>query len=257
MGVNFFFAKGLTYLFIVTNTSSDDTPDLILDGITDTVLDNATVQAALIAAGGDILTDTEVVNFSVDYVIQGSDPSPLVNVVEVHYHPDGFPNDVWDDDDHELTIIYPDTACAAESVGVHRFIPVPGSWFTYVHYTRGSGVGSPVSYPIYADQIHQSGTLYIYEEGGILYVNYTLDGAESNGTNWYGISSYHLEVVDNFDDFDPIRSKGGEGSARPGQCEYSGNVGMVTATGYIETEDISGYADDEIHIFAHSIMWWY
>lgn len=71
---------------------------------------------------------------------------------------------------------------------------------------------------------------------------------------WLGISEYHLQVEDVFSGFDSILTRGG--SPSPGQCEYSGNLAMVYETGFMGVEDISGY-DDEIFIFAHSVMWWY
>ena len=43
-------------------------------------------------------------SFGVSYTVQQSDPDPLVNVVTVHYHPAGFPNDVSDTDDHSLEV---------------------------------------------------------------------------------------------------------------------------------------------------------
>jgi uncharacterized repeat protein (TIGR01451 family) len=40
--------------------------------------------------------------------VQAGDPDPLWNEVEVHYNPDGFPNDISAEDDHEVELFQPD-----------------------------------------------------------------------------------------------------------------------------------------------------
>jgi hypothetical protein len=92
----------ITYFFTINNLSSDDSPNLILDSVSDTIIGDLTAAAA--AAGCGSLGFGGTCNFSADYTIAFDDPSPLVNVVTVHYHPDGFPNDITDDDDHSLDI---------------------------------------------------------------------------------------------------------------------------------------------------------
>ncbi|MCH7998873.1 MAG: choice-of-anchor D domain-containing protein, partial [Chloroflexi bacterium] len=104
----------VTYDFTITNTGSHDSPDLVLDSVSDTVLGNLTAAAtgagcgALAPETSDSAGDGESCSFSVDYTIQGQDPDPLVNVVTVNYHPDGFPNDISDSDDHSLNLFQPD-----------------------------------------------------------------------------------------------------------------------------------------------------
>jgi hypothetical protein len=100
----------VTYNFTITNTGSSDSPDLILDSVTDTVIGDITADAV---AGGcsTLATPGGSCNFTADYTIQAGDSNPLVNVVTVHYHPDGFPNDVTDDDDHSLEIIFQGESC--------------------------------------------------------------------------------------------------------------------------------------------------
>ncbi len=97
----------ITYYFTINNLSSDDSPDLVLASVTDTVLGDLTAAAA--AGGCGTLGYLGTCNFSADYTIQFDDPSPLVNVVTVLYHPDPFPNDVSDDDDH--TVLIPILGC--------------------------------------------------------------------------------------------------------------------------------------------------
>jgi uncharacterized repeat protein (TIGR01451 family) len=86
----------ITYTFTITNTSSSDAPDLIFDSISDTVLGDLSAEAG--AAGCGTLATGGSCNFSVDRDIAGTDPDPLNNVVTVHYHPEGFPNDITDND---------------------------------------------------------------------------------------------------------------------------------------------------------------
>jgi hypothetical protein len=92
----------ITYNFTINNLSSIDGPNLILDSVTDTVLGDLTATAS--ANGCGSLAPGGSCSFTFDYTIQNTDPSPLVNVVTVHYHPDGFPNDITDNDSHSVQI---------------------------------------------------------------------------------------------------------------------------------------------------------
>ncbi|MGE5893877.1 MAG: hypothetical protein ACM34I_07465, partial [bacterium] len=92
----------ITYSFTINNLSSADSPDLILNSVTDTVLGDLTATA--VANGCDILASGGTCSFTFNYTVQVTDPNPLVNVVAVHYNPNGFPNDITDDDDHTLLI---------------------------------------------------------------------------------------------------------------------------------------------------------
>jgi hypothetical protein len=94
------------YTFTVTNTSSDDTPDLLLDSLDDTVLG---VLTGYIPVGGDVLSFEESYTFSVDRAVLDTDPDPLPNTVTVHYHPEGFSNDITDSASEEVDIIHPHT----------------------------------------------------------------------------------------------------------------------------------------------------
>ncbi len=91
----------VTYSFTINNLSSGDSPNLILNSVTDTVLGNLTAAATpncgTLASGGSC-------SFTFNYTIPSSGPNPIVNVVTVHYKPAGFPNDITDDDDHTLNI---------------------------------------------------------------------------------------------------------------------------------------------------------
>jgi uncharacterized repeat protein (TIGR01451 family) len=93
----------ITYNFTINNTSSTDSPNLVLDSIGDTILGDLT-GAQSPAACDTLATPGGSCTFSVNYTVQQSDPDPLVNVVTVHYHPAEFPNDVSDTDDHSVEI---------------------------------------------------------------------------------------------------------------------------------------------------------
>jgi hypothetical protein len=96
----------ITFHFTITNTSDGDlttpalddpngnTPDLIFDSISDPFLGDLT--ANVIAAGLNVLDFSETGSFDVNYTVQAKDAPSLTNTVTVHYHPDGFPNDVKD-----------------------------------------------------------------------------------------------------------------------------------------------------------------
>ncbi len=98
----------VTYNFTITNTSSGDSPNLILDSVTDTLLGDLTGNA--IAAGCGSLTSGASCGFSVVRTVQEGDPDPLPNTVTVHFHPDGFPNDISASDDHSVDLVHPGLA---------------------------------------------------------------------------------------------------------------------------------------------------
>jgi Domain of unknown function DUF11 len=94
----------VTYTFKITNMSSDDSPNLTLASISDDVIGNLSAQAT--AAGCDVLTDDEVCSFQVTRTV-GDDPDPLVNTVDVLYHPVGFPNNITASDMHSVNLFQP------------------------------------------------------------------------------------------------------------------------------------------------------
>ncbi|MGQ0791214.1 MAG: DUF7507 domain-containing protein, partial [Nitrosopumilaceae archaeon] len=94
----------VTYDFIITNTGSPDSPDLVYDSAIDSLigpLDAVALPDCAVLAPGDSCS------FSVTRTVVITDPDPLDNTVTVHYHPDGFPNDVTDSDSHSVDIIVP------------------------------------------------------------------------------------------------------------------------------------------------------
>lgn len=89
------------YTITITNTSSPGSPNLIKDSISDTLLTLSPPAAC------DSLVPGASCTITASYVVQPGDPDPLVNTVEVHYHPDGFPIDVWASDFHSVNLFEP------------------------------------------------------------------------------------------------------------------------------------------------------
>jgi len=91
----------VTYTIEVCNTSSMDTPNLIKDSVTDTVI------AGVDAAFGASLVAGACESHDFTRTVQAGDPDPLLNVATAHYHPDGFPNDITASDDHSVDLVHP------------------------------------------------------------------------------------------------------------------------------------------------------
>jgi uncharacterized repeat protein (TIGR01451 family) len=100
----------VTYHVTITNTSSDDTPNMSLVSFTDSKVDDVTLPEACNDLGyGDSCT------FTYTYKVLVSDdngePEPdatLVNTASVVYNPDGFPNQVTASDEHTVKLVHPD-----------------------------------------------------------------------------------------------------------------------------------------------------
>lgn len=93
------------YTFTITNMSSEDSPNLTLASISDNVIGDLLSQAT--AAGCDVLIYNEVCSFSVSRTVLSGDPDPLVNTVNVLYHPVGFPNNITASDGHSVNLFQP------------------------------------------------------------------------------------------------------------------------------------------------------
>jgi hypothetical protein len=92
----------VTYNITITNTSSSDSPDLLLASFSDSVVSTATPPASCndLAPGASC-------SFSYTYVVQAGDADPLTNTATVHYHPQGFPNDITDHASSTLDVLHP------------------------------------------------------------------------------------------------------------------------------------------------------
>jgi hypothetical protein len=87
----------ITYQITITNTSSADSPALIPDSIVDTKV--GTLSPSAFTESGtnnDILDVGETWTGLFNYLVLASDVPSLTNVVTVHFHPAGFPNDLTD-----------------------------------------------------------------------------------------------------------------------------------------------------------------
>jgi uncharacterized repeat protein (TIGR01451 family) len=98
------------YLITVVNTSSTDSPNLVNGTIVDDVLGNlldpanpyvtAKTCTATLATGASC-------TINATRTVLVTDPDPLVNRVDVHYNPSGFPNDITDWDTHSVNLFQP------------------------------------------------------------------------------------------------------------------------------------------------------
>jgi uncharacterized repeat protein (TIGR01451 family) len=128
----------VTYTFKITNMSSEDSPNLTLASITDNVIGDLSADAT--AAGCDVLTYNEECSFNVIRTVLAGDPDPLVNTVDVLYHPVGFPNNVTASDGHSVNLFQPDVAITKEGDELSKI----GDEVTYhVKITNTSSSDSP------------------------------------------------------------------------------------------------------------------
>jgi hypothetical protein len=143
------------------------------------------------------------------------------------------------------------TVWAADGApGITRFVPAPGDWATYIVYNKEGAATSEataIGYPLYAGQTNLAGTLFVYDDGTKLYVNYVAD------SGWQ-LNTYHLQVVDELIGFNTYRTynrRTGFGNIIPGQFTIKWSGDMVPETDWIEV-DISGMETD-IYIAAHGV----
>jgi uncharacterized repeat protein (TIGR01451 family) len=93
----------VTYKVTITNTSSTDSPNLVLNSFSDSLVTGVTPPDACknLAPGGSC-------SFTYTDTVQSGDPDPLVNTATVHYHPSGFPNDITDSAKWTTDLLHPD-----------------------------------------------------------------------------------------------------------------------------------------------------
>ncbi len=95
----------ITYTYIITNTSSEDSPDLVLQGVSDNVFGSLWDRA--VAAGADTLSKNESVSFTYTYIARSSDAPSLVNTVTAVYQVDGFSNKITREASAEVSVSEP------------------------------------------------------------------------------------------------------------------------------------------------------
>jgi hypothetical protein len=165
---------------------------------------------------------------------------------------------------------FDETAWAADGApAITRFVTPPGNWATYVDYTVGaaSDEAGAMVYPLYAGQTYYAGDLLVWDDGDNLYVKYVASGEDDGygakegycGGNWTGLTEYHLQVVDEFDDFNAYRvynkKKMEYGAPIPGSFDDIWEGEKVAETDPPIAVDISDL-NDPIVIAAHAVMWW-
>ena len=173
-----------------------------------------------------------------------------------------------------------ETAWAAQKhPGEERFVE-RGNWATYLTISSedfGKLEGKEtLSFPLYAGQHYLAGMLNVkLGDVGELKVQYNtyipegvlkhcLDrggkvyGEEGFCGDWIGFLEYHLHVVDEFNDFNEVRTynrRTGYGNPIPGQFKYKGSSDPAESeTEWIKV-DITGFSN-EFFIAAHSVMQW-
>jgi len=97
------------YTIVVTNDSSDDSPDLVNGTIVDTLLGDLLAANPYVTNSdcGTTLATGASCTINATRTVQAGDSDPLPNTVTVHYNPDGFPNDISASDDHSVNLFQP------------------------------------------------------------------------------------------------------------------------------------------------------
>jgi uncharacterized repeat protein (TIGR01451 family) len=104
----------VTYTINVCNTSSADSPDLVKDTVTDSLISGVN------AAFGATLASGACESHDFTRTVVAGDPDPLVNTAAAHYHPDGFPNDITASDSHSVNLFQPGIAITKECTDLSK-----------------------------------------------------------------------------------------------------------------------------------------
>jgi hypothetical protein len=137
------------YTITLTNTSSEDTPDLYCT-ITDTMLG--------IDESIWIAWDDEPYVIEESYLVLAGDESPLINTAEVTCSPDGFPNELDDEASAEVILIFPSFTLTKECV-TEPVVPGENAEFEVVFtntgdvplmvvFDEGPDAGMPIIVPV-------------------------------------------------------------------------------------------------------------
>ncbi len=130
----------VTYTFTITDTSSADTPNLLLvsptGGVVDSVIGDLT-GAATTAGCGTLTSVAPTCSFTATHPVTASDPDPLVNTVTVLYHPQGFPNNVTNQATHSLDLFQPSFTIAKTGNSLSK-IGDPVAYTITIHNTSSA-----------------------------------------------------------------------------------------------------------------------
>jgi uncharacterized repeat protein (TIGR01451 family) len=111
----------VTYHITIHNTSSSDAPALVYASFADSLVDAANITLPAELLNG--LAYDETVSVDYTYVVLANDPDPLLNTATVHFHPDGFPNDISASARCSVDLVHPNTAV---SITPDVFETLPG-----------------------------------------------------------------------------------------------------------------------------------
>jgi fibro-slime domain-containing protein len=167
---------------------------------------------------------------------------------------------------------FDETAWAAEvNPGDNRFVDPPGNWATWIDYDVGEGTETdPVVFKLYAGQTYYAGDLLVWDNSTTLFAKYIASGEAGDyapvgycGGTWTGLTEYHLQVVDDYADFEAYRvynkKKAEYGAPIPGSFDTIWEGDKVAETDPAIEIDISGLWEEgnvDLFIAAHAVMWW-
>ena len=118
----------ITYTFTINNLSSSDSPNLMLDTLTTTCWATWPMTAPAAAATTSLYSGILHLHRELHGAGRWAAADNHKNVVTVHYHPAGFPNDITDTDDHTVTVA-PKSQLTDTS-----FCPLPNNQFRLLYH---------------------------------------------------------------------------------------------------------------------------
>lgn len=128
------------YTITITNTSSDDSPDLANGVVIDTLLGDLLDPANPFVTSStcaEILPVGETCVIEAAREVLPDDPDPLPNTVEATYNPaGGYPNIITDSADHSVDLVYPSMTLTVEASPSSA---LPGDVVTYTYTIENTG----------------------------------------------------------------------------------------------------------------------
>ncbi len=181
----------LTYTFRITNTTTPtDSPPLILDSAVDDVLGD--LSSAAHASGCGYLSAGDVCAFTARYTPMNCVESPLTNTLTVHYHPQGFPNDIDGSDNHTVIVECPTDLNVEKDDDVGSTSPLswwllmqsyPASPIQRTQYRSFVGPGDLITYTVFVQNEGMiTATHIVLTDTLPLYTSYVGYGWQQVGT---------------------------------------------------------------------------